>query len=214
MILYEDGLVNFDFYKNKGWVHIKNFINIDIVSELRKRALKLSEWVIDKEGKPSKYGSPFHWRGLGCAGMYDDYLMEFYKDKSMYQLSSKLLESSDVWLYNDQVVVKFPNDGFGFEAHTDNTAGETKNKGKNTVNLCVILDDFTDENGTLEVFNKDDGQQLKLYPKAGDIVAIHGDTLHQSEPNRSNSPRCLYACVYSSEKIEFQNYYKTKFLID
>ena len=41
---------------------------------------------------------------------------------------------------------------------------------------------------------------------AGDIVAIHGDTPHQSEPNKSDNPRCLYACVYSSEKIVFQNF--------
>ena len=35
----------------------------------------------------------------------------------------------------------------------------------------MILDDFTDENGTLEIFNKDDGEKVRVYPKAGDVAA-------------------------------------------
>ena len=105
-------------------------------------------------------------------------------------------------MYNDQIVVKLPNADFSFEPHTDNTGGGNPNKGKNTINLCVILDDFTDENGTLQI------RDTKVYPKAGDIIGIHGDTPHQSEPNKSDKPRCLYACVYSDEQIVFHNFYK------
>ena len=60
---------------------------------------------------------------------------------------------------SNEIVVKLPNDNFKFEPHTDNSVGGNSNEGKNTVNICVILDDFTDENGTLEVFNKDDGKK-------------------------------------------------------
>lgn len=187
-------------YQRNGWLHLKNVIDEETVNKLRTKAIELRNWVDDKVGTPSKFGPPVHWKGLGCAGMYDSYLMNFYKSDLMYDISSELLETKSVWLYNDQIVVKLPNDKFDFVPHTDN-----KEKGLNTINLCVILDDFTDENGTLQVLDE------KIYPKAGDIVAIHGDTQHQSFENKSNNPRCLYACVYSDERIDFQNFYRTPF---
>ena len=55
---------------------------------------------------------------------------------------------------------------------------------KKIQSIYVILDDFTDENGTLQI------RDTKVYPKAGDIIGIHGDTPHQSEPNKSDKPRC------------------------
>ena len=198
-------------YIQKGWVHIKNFVPEFVVKELRERAIKWRNWVEPKVGTPCKYGGPVHWKGLGCAGMYDEYLMEFYRHEIMEELSSELLNTKNVWLYNDQIVVKLPNDNFKFEPHTDNSVGGNSNEGKNTVNICVILDNFTDENGTLEIFNKNDGEKVRVYPKAGDVVAIHGDTPHQSEPNNTENPRCLYACVYSSEQLHFHNFYSVPF---
>ena len=189
-----------NFFKENGWIHIRDVITNKIVFELRNRAIKWRKWVNDKEGTPCQYGPPIHWKGLGCAGMYDEYLMKFYTNKLMYNLASKLLNTKDIWLYNDQIVVKLPNDNFGFTTHTDN-----ESEGTNSVNICVILDDFTDENGTLQI------KGTKIYPKAGDIVAIHGDTPHQSEPNKSDKARCLYACVYSSSKINHQRFYNNKF---
>ena len=189
-----------DFYNKNGWVHIPDIVPNEVISELRTRAIKWRNWVNDKVGTPCEYGPPIHWRGLGCAGMYDKYLMGFYTHEIMYELSSELLGTKDVWLYNDQIVVKLPNDGFDFVSHTDNST-----EGLNTVNMCVILDDFTDENGTLQI------RDTKIYPKAGDIVAIHGDTPHQSQPNKSEKERCLYACVYSEKRIDFQNFYRSRF---
>ena len=187
-------------YNQNGWVHIHDVIPADIVYELRTRAIKWRHWVMDKINQPCEYGPKYHWNGLGCAGMYDSYLMDFYTSDIMYDVSSKILQTKDVWLYNDQIVVKLPNDNFGFNTHTDNEA-----EGTPSVNLCVILDDFTDENGTLQI------RDTKVYPKAGDIVAIHGDTPHQSEPNKSDIPRCLYACVYSASRINHQKFYTNKF---
>ena len=84
------------------------------------------------------------------------------------------------------------------------------NEGKNTVNICVILDNFTDENGTLEIFNKNDGEKVRVYPKAGDVVAIHGDTPHQSEPNNTirKSLKIITKKVIKPMKEEIElNYY-------
>jgi hypothetical protein len=195
---------SYNFYKETGWAHLENQISKDIVDELRTRSIKLKKWLKDRIGQPAEYGPSHHWNGLGCAGMYDDYLMNFYKSKFMINLASKFLDTKDVWIYNDQVVVKESNESFRFVKHTDNTAGGGINEGKNTINFCIILDDFTDKNGGLQI------RDTKVYPKAGDIVAIHGDTPHQSGVNNSDKDRCLYACVYSDEKLVFQNYYKTK----
>tara|TARA_B100000780_G_scaffold274852_1_gene240494 strand:+ start:56 stop:682 length:627 start_codon:yes stop_codon:yes gene_type:complete len=197
--------MNITKYKKHGWVHIQEAIPKHIVSELRERAIKWRDWVNVRGGTPSKYGPTQHWQGLGCAGMYDEYLMEFYTSDLMFEISSELLQTKDIWLYNDQIVVKLPNDDFQFGEHTDNSVGGNSNKGKNTINISVILDDFTDENGTLQIRDK------KIYPKAGDIVAIHGDTPHQSQSNKSDKPRCLYACVYSDEKLKWQQFYVSKF---
>ena len=192
------------FYKKHGWVHLQKKISEDAVHELQTRSIKLRKWVNDKIGQPCKYGGDTHWKGVGCAGMYDTYLLDFYKSNLMIDIAKKLLKTEDVWLYNDQVVVKLPNDNFGFEEHTDNSIGGNFNEGGNTINMSVILTDFTDENGTLQL------RDTKIYPKAGDIVVIHGDTPHQSNPNKSDKPRCLYACVYSDKQIIFKNFYKER----
>lgn len=190
-------------YKKDGWVHIKSAITQNQISILRTKAIQWREWVDSRIGKPAKFGPPIHWKGLGCAGAYDDYLMNFYRSDLMYKYSSALLGTKDVWLYNDQLVVKLAKDNFQFKTHTDN-----ETKGTNSVNMCVILDDFTDLNGTLQINNQ------KIYPKAGDIVAIHGDTPHSSKPNTTDKPRCLYACVYTDSQVIFQNFYKTPFNIN
>lgn len=190
-------------FKDQGWIHIESAIPFILVSELRERAIKWRNWVDDKVGQPAKKGPLVHWRGLGCAGAYDKYLMNFYTSNLMHEYAKALLNTQEVWLYNDQIVVKLPHDNFEFKTHTDN-----ETEGINSVNCCVILDDFTEENGGLVV------DENTLYPKAGDIVAIHGDTPHSSKPNISDSPRCLYACVYSDSKIHFQNYYRVPFNSD
>lgn len=190
-------------FKSQGWVHIKSAIPFILVVELSKRAVKWRDWVDDKVGQPAKKGPPVHWRGLGCAGAYDEYLMNFYRSDLMHEYAKALLDTQKVWLYNDQIVVKLPHDNFEFKTHTDN-----ETEGINSVNCCVILDHFTEQNGGLVV----DGNTL--YPNAGDIVAIHGDTPHSSKPNISDFPRSLYACVYADSKIHFQNYYRTPFTSD
>jgi len=192
------------FYDEHGWVHLKNQIPTDVISIIRDKGIELRMWVDDKIGQPSQYGTPVYWQGVGCAGMYDEYLMDFYTSDQMYELASSFLKTKDVWIYNDQMVVKLPNDGLYFDKHTDNIFDRI-----NTVNLCVILDDFTDENGgTLDVYNTNDDEMITVYPTQGDIVAIQGNTWHKSNHNKSQEPRGLYACVYADEVVDFQNYYK------
>jgi hypothetical protein len=199
-------------YKTHGWALIKNIIPLKVISEIREKGIYLRNWVDERLGQPSKYGSPTYWRGLGCAGMYDEYLMKFYKSDLMFQVASELLDTEEIWLFNDQIVIKLPKDNFGFEPHYDNQfGGENKSKLIHTVNIGVVLDDYDDQNGTLEMFNELDQKWIKIYPKKGDLVAINGNTLHKSSPNMSDNARGLYACVYSEKQINLDNYYKEKF---
>ena len=77
-------------YNQHGWVHLHNVISSDVVYELRTRAIEWRNWVKDKINQPCEYGPNYHWNGLGCAGMYDSYLMDFYTSDIMYDVSSAI----------------------------------------------------------------------------------------------------------------------------
>ena len=191
---------NLDIYNYKGWVLLKNQIDSDTVDTIKQKALFFRSWVENDD-----------WKGVGCVGKHDEYLYNFYTSKLMFRLVCKILNTPDVWLFNDQVVVKKPGDNFFFPAHTDNdTVTPNKDYKIETVNLSIALDDFTDENGGLELFHT---KWEKVYPKKGDIIAIRGNTLHRSGINESSESRGLYACVYCADKIDFLNFYKDKFVI-
>jgi len=191
-----------NYYTDHGYLHLRNTVDTEVVDEIKKRGMRQRSWV---EEKP--VANP-------VAGKYDEYLSNFYKSKLMYDIASTLLQEEKIWLFNDQVVIKKPFDNFVFPEHTDNDAVET-NKDYNieTINLSVILDNFTDENGTLEILSHLTKHWVTLYPKKGDIVAIRGNTLHRSGENKSSESRGLFACVYTEEKLEFDKFYSERFII-
>ena len=136
------------------------------------------------------------------------------KSKFMYNLATSILGQDDIWLFNDQIVIKKPNDNFVFPEHTDNDVVDANKDYKiETVNISVILDNFTDENGTLEILSQLTNNWVSVYPKKGDIVAIRGNTLHRSGENKSSESRGLFACVYTEKKIKFGQFYTEKFII-
>ena len=191
-----------NFYTDNGYLHLRNQIENSVVEEIKKRGIRQRSWVDEKP-----VANP-------VAGKYDQYLHRFYRSKFMYNLATSLLGQDDIWLFNDQVVIKKPNDKFVFPEHTDNDTVEGNKDYKiETVNISIILDDFTDENGTLEIYSKLTNNWETVYPKKGDILAIRGNTLHRSGENKSSNSRGLFACVYTEEKIEFGKFYSEKFII-
>ena len=191
-----------NFYTDNGYLHLRNQIENSVVEEIKKRGMRQRSWVDEKP-----VANP-------VAGKYDQYLHRFYRSKFMYNLATSLLGQDDIWLFNDQVVIKKPNDKFVFPEHTDNDTVEGNKDYKiETVNISIILDDFTDENGTLEIYSKLTNNWETVYPKKGDILAIRGNTLHRSGENKSSNSRGLFACVYTEEKIEFGKFYSEKFII-
>ena len=57
------------------------------------------------------------------------------------------------------------------------------------------------ETGPLICLNKKTNKWEEIISKAGDVVAIEGNTLHSSKKNNSQNIRGLYACVYSTHPI-------------
>jgi ectoine hydroxylase-related dioxygenase (phytanoyl-CoA dioxygenase family) len=187
-------------YNTRGWVQLTNILSEEEVHIVKTIGEQMR---IDV----SKYST---WKGISCASKFDETLYKMYTNNTMYKLSRDIL-GEVVYLFNDQVVIKLPNDTLDFVAHYDNQYGPNSDGTIHTVNICWILDDFTEDNGGLDVKNQDDGEWVKLYPKRGDVVAINGNTYHRSGTNRTNKSRGLYACVYSEQPIQLDGFYNNKF---
>jgi len=123
-------------------------------------------------------------------------LYNIYTSKDMYNIVRKHIKKP--YLFNDEIVVKRKEKHETSTFNYDNSFLPTT-KGLKTIKLILVLDDLTDENGTIEVYN---GRfWLRLYPKASDIVIINGDCVYKIEPNTTKIARKSYLCVYSNKPI-------------
>lgn len=156
-------------------------------------------------GKPKANGSGVYWQGLDMASQcpltteqQNKKLFEVYTSQWMYDLVSQHIPKP--YLFNDQIVVKLPNEQFNFSPHRDNQFGPLPDDANLvTQNFTLVLDDFTQENGALQVW--ENKQWHTLLPKAGDIVMIEGNTIHKSAANNSDKPRRVYICHYTDRPI-------------
>tara|TARA_A200000159_G_C7211909_1_gene292384 strand:+ start:177 stop:791 length:615 start_codon:yes stop_codon:yes gene_type:complete len=189
-----------DHYKKEGWVIIPKVFS-------KKDLDILSDWGYNMRIEWDKHST---WKGISCAGKFSQPLTEIYTSDIMKGIATDILGTPH--LFNDQMVYKLPHDKMNFVPHYDNQYS-LRNKGNDihTVNLSIAIDDFTRDNGALHIRDKDDEWQT-LLPKAGDIVAINGSTVHASHENRSDKPRGLYACVYTEAPMEMEGYYNEPFV--
>ena len=201
---------NLELFKKQGYIHLKDYIPKNILDNTRSRAINLKLKYKDREGEPRHNGSGTFWKGLELASTLDPNLWKNYTSGFMYDISKLYLES-EPYLFNDQVVVKLPNEHFHFDPHYDNQFGPEGNQ--KTINCCWILTNMPKETGPLSCLNVETQQYDLLPAEAGDIVIIEGNTLHSSTENKSDRIRALYACVYSSKAIgNFdKGYYNEKF---
>lgn len=190
---------NTQHYRQKGWQVFPSILATEEVETVRHIGVSMRL-------NASKYSG---WKGISCASKFDETLFMMYTNPLMKYLSTQLL-GPKVHLFNDQIVVKLPNDNFTFPEHYDNQFGPNSKGFIHTVNLSWILDDINDSNGGLHVKNKDDGEWVKLNPKKGDIVAINGNTYHRSGENNTNMTRGLYACVYTEKPIHLEGPFYTE----
>ena len=214
-------------YKEQGFIHLKNVIDKELLEYTRDLAIKMKYKYISSVGKPREWGTGVFWAGYEMASKLDSNLFSSYTSKIMYDLSSTFLETEEPYLFNDQVVVKLPGEGFAFEPHYDNQYGPNPTAAANgdyrTVNISWMLNDMPTETGPLICLNSKTGKYEEIIAQAGDIVAIEGNTLHGSNQNVSSNIRGLYACVYSTHPIgdyhnnpnypypNFKGFYNEKF---
>jgi ectoine hydroxylase-related dioxygenase (phytanoyl-CoA dioxygenase family) len=131
-----------------------------------------------------------------------------------------------VYLYSHKMTMKQPNEGGAWEWHQD--FGYWYNYGclaPEMMSIYVALDKATKENGCLQVLKgthalgrlnhiREDGQTvveqehleaaIKRYEhvyaemEAGDALVFHGNLLHRSDANRSDTYRWGYICSYNA----------------
>lgn len=214
-------------FKNQGYIHLSSedkdinlidtFEGIGTISHIRRLAIELKKQYAPLEGHPRRNGSGKFWKGLEMASTLNPKLFEFYTSNIMFEVASTFLEMENPFIFNDQIVVKLPNETFSFDPHFDNQFGidpEAALRGDfKTINCCVILTDTTLETGPLECQNPITKEWETIIAKSGDIIIIDGNTIHKSSKNNSDKIRALYACVYSSAPIGIfqQGYYNERF---
>jgi 23S rRNA U2552 (ribose-2'-O)-methylase RlmE/FtsJ len=210
----------------QGYIIIPNSIPKDDVDKCKDICLSLKHSVIDNNliGTKKSFGNATYWRGIDVASYLQDSLYLYYTSDFMYDIAKDLLQTDTIYLFNDQIVVKLPNENFEFPEHTDNEMGPNpelaKDGGFKTITCAWILDDFTNENGPVSIFNKKTNEWDTPLPKRGDIVVWDGNTPHKSSLNLSNNERVVWLCVYSTHNLltiesnrseAYKNYYDTKF---
>ena len=180
-----------------GYVHLKQVIPKEVVSEVRRRLIDLKLKYQDRVGEPRHNGSGTFWGGLELASTFDPNLWQYYTADFMFDIVKSIIPTP--YLFNDQAVVKPPNSEFKFDAHYDNQFGpdpEGALRGDfKTINCSWILTNMNEDNGCLFIDNK------PIIAKAGDIVIIDGNKTHYSGNNTTDGMRVLYACCYSSKPI-------------
>lgn len=206
-----------DKFNEQGYIHLKNVIEPTLLAHTRFRAISLKKQYQQFEGQPRSNGSGTFWKGLEMASTLDQSLYQSYTDKNMLEIAKTFLQVEEPYLFNDQVVVKLPNEEFTFDPHFDNQFGkdpEAALRGDfKTINCCQILTNMPKETGPLSCKNRKTNRWNLLPAQAGDIIIIDGNTLHSSTANTSAKIRALYACVYSTHPIgNFdKGYYNEKF---
>ena len=213
-----------DFNKD-GYVLYQGIIPDDLVKIAQDISLKAREKIY--HGKlvgQKRHNDRVYWNGLEMASKDYPELFDLYTSDFMYDIAKELLNTEEIYLFNDQITTKLPNDGFVFQEHTDNSLGpnpELASQGfYNTITCCWVLDDFTPDNGAIDIKNKTTGEYDTLYPKTKDIIVWDGETLHKSGPNISNYPRRTWLQVYATtdvtkvqtESTNFLSYYSQRFI--
>jgi len=208
-------------FKEEGYIILENIIPTDYLEAAKRVTIELKQYLIDEGliGAEKDFGAPFYWSGIDMAGMLSEELYNMYTSSFMYQIASKYLEAAP-FLFNDQIVVKLPNEEFEFSPHYDNQYGpdpEAALKGHfKTITCAWILDDFTPENGPVSLQHPTTGEWSTPLPKAGDMMIWDGNTVHKSGINRDINPRRIWLNVYSTLNMStlspgFNNFYTDKF---
>lgn len=219
-------------YHDQGYMICENVLSPEMLEMLREEchyfvgytdgrldALEKQSEGITHRGKRYFIGNQYRMSHRMWKFIYSDVMAEI----------TKATLGDDVYLFNEQWVVKGPEQGMKFAWHQDSgyvkfRDGETYHKPYLT--CWVALDDIDESNGTIYVlphdragtrdtimehkqeektndligYTGDDPGEPVIVP-AGSVVAFSSYTFHRSGSNTSDNFRRVYLAQYSSEPI-------------
>lgn len=151
-------------------------------------------------------------------------LRDFLFGETMAEVC-RFLIGGDVWLFNEQFVVKSAGVGMPFSWHQDSGYIDSGCPHKPYLSLWIALDDVNETNGTVYVLpfsragvtsrvdhlteagtndlvgysGDDPGEAMVL--SAGSVAAFTSVSFHRSGANTTSEPRRVYLAQYSAEPI-------------
>jgi len=159
----------------------------------------------------------------------------FLRSDLMVDIARAVL-GQDVYLFNEQYVVKAPERGMPFAWHQD--SGFIPYPHRPYLTCWIPLDDVSEANGTVHVLpysragthdvvahrrdpetndligysGDDPGDPLTL--PAGGIAAFSSTLLHRTGPNTSHQPRRVYVAQYTAEPLLDQDHSRPRHLAE
>ncbi|WP_112310461.1 phytanoyl-CoA dioxygenase family protein [Pseudogemmobacter bohemicus] len=213
-------------YAEDGFYIVKGLLSADEVTNFRDHARRQLEEearegsVMAKGDRDGKSTLLKMWNTAG-----DDKYGLLARDQRMV-LQAEALLGEETYLYSHKMTMKQPREGGAWEWHQD--FGYWYNNGclrPDMLSIYISLDKATKENGCLQVLSgthklgrldhiREDGQtnvarahleaaleryeHLYVEMEAGDALVFHGNLLHRSDANNSDTYRWGYICSYNA----------------
>ena len=219
-------------YHDEGYVVLESVIPDDMLRMLREEChyfVGYTDGRMDAEGRTTE-GITHRGSRYFVANRYrmSHRMRRFLFGDLMAQITSAIL-GPDVYLFNEQWVVKGPEQGMKFAWHQD--SGYVKHREHQTTHRPYLscwcaLDDVDESNGTVSILPhsragtrdeivdhtredrtndlvgyRGDDPGIPVVCPAGSIAAFTSYTLHRSGANTSDDMRRVYLAQYSAEPV-------------
>ncbi|CAO3637077.1 unnamed protein product [Mucor hiemalis] len=119
--------------------------------------------------------------------------------------ASKLLSSDNIYLLNEQYIIKppFTSKLSQFEWHKDSDYyDDSRHRDENTVACWTALDNVEEHNGTVEIIDFQ-GRNEMIHASAGSILFMSNKLRHKSTGNASSKFRRAFMPQFSTKPIVY-----------
>jgi|TARA_B100001971_G_scaffold5312_1_gene4393 ectoine hydroxylase-related dioxygenase (phytanoyl-CoA dioxygenase family) len=217
-------------FRSQGFLIIENFVSMETLLGLR----RASKRIVQNYKKGAQRSQPpeqsRHYGNISKLGRmflanqspFHAELQSYLKSTAIKQLTTQLL-GKNVFLFNEQFVIKEPDARSSFNWHQD--SGYIDFEHKPYLSTWLALDDTNASNGALSIIPTrldksskailhqwseiskdlsieiDEGKARTFYVAAGTLIAFSSLTPHASASNNSSSPRTAFLAQFSSEPI-------------
>ena len=223
-------------YREKGFTILPDVIDADMLRMLREQCAYFLGYIdgsMKARGRDT-YGITHRGKRYFIAGRWRQRpeMASFLFGSLMAEVTRAFI-GDDVLLFNEQWVVKGPEQGMKFAWHQDSGYVQFRDPENNHapyLTCWCALDDMSEENGTIHVLphNELDTYNTvlphELEPETNDLIGYQGDlkgvpieisagsiavfsstTLHSSGPNSTSDWRRVYLTQYSAAPIYQQD---------